>query len=227
MLLNYLQPSIHILGLRIDEPVTTGTDILLAAICFYAFFNIRKMESLSKIKWYFKYYFLTLGLGAMAGGVLGHALQYRLAPEWKFVSWFLTLGSVTLIAQALVEMSRPLFRPGISRLITTFTLIFLAISMYYTLWTSAFSPVKYYTIFGMLAVVGTLSYIIYHHTHNRSMIILMTAIGIGFLSAVIFSFGWGLGPWLNHNDISHLILTYSAYGLYKGAVLFMETSALV
>jgi len=61
----YLQPSIEILNLRIDEPITTVTDLLFAAICFYAFFQIRRMESGSRVKWYFKYYFLTLGLGAL------------------------------------------------------------------------------------------------------------------------------------------------------------------
>jgi hypothetical protein len=49
----------------------------------------------------------------------------------------------------------------------------------------------------------------------------MGAVLLGFISALIFSFGWGLSPWFNHRDISHLILSFSAYQMYKGAILIM------
>jgi hypothetical protein len=49
----------------------------------------------------------------------------------------------------------------------------------------------------------------------------MGAVLLGVISAVIFSFEWGLSPWFNHNDISHVILSFSAYYMYKGAVLIM------
>jgi Family of unknown function (DUF6962) len=223
----YIQPSIEVLNLRVDEPITTVTDLLLAAICFYAFFRIRKLEYLGNVKRYFKYYFLTLGLGAAFGGILGHAFQYRLSEEWKLVSWVLTLGSVALMAQSLTEMAKPLVKPGLSKLISRFNLLVFAIALFYTLWTMAFSPVKYYTIYGMLVVVGSLSYFIFHRTGDRAMLILMGAVGVGFLSAIIFSFQWGLSPWLNHNDISHLILSFSAYHIYRGAELVMETNGAI
>ena len=191
VLVKFIQPSIEILSIRIDEPITTTTDLLLAAICFYAFFRIRKLKYMGKIKWYFKYYFLTLGLGAMFGGIFGHALQYRLSEEWKLVSWVLTLGSVALMAHALTEMAKPLVKPGISRIISRFNILIFAFALFYTLWTMAFSPVKYYTIYGMLVVVGSLSYFIYHKTGSRGMLVLMGAVVVGFLSAVIFSFEWG------------------------------------
>ena len=91
MLLNYIQPSIEIGKLRIDEPITSATDMLMAFVCFYAYFRIRKQEIHDRIKWYFKYYFLTLGFGAFFGGLLGHAFLYRIAPHWKLVSWIFTL----------------------------------------------------------------------------------------------------------------------------------------
>lgn len=219
-----IQPSIEILNVRIDEPITTFTDLLLAAICFYAFFRIRRLEYMGKVKWYFKYYFLTLGLGAMFGGIFGHAFQYRLSEEWKLVSWVLTLGSVALMAHALLEVAKPLVKPGITRIISRINVLIFAIALFYTMWTMAFSPVKYYTIFGMLVVVGSLSYFIYHKTGSRGMLILIGAVSVGFLSAIIFSFEWGLSPWFNHNDISHVILSFSAYYLYRGAELIMDTN---
>ena len=222
---NYPQPSIEILNLRIDEPITTITDLLLAFICFYAFVRIRQQESNGRIKWYFKYYFLTLGLGAMFGGIFGHAFLYRLAPEWKLVSWIFTLISVGLIAHALVEVAKPLVKPGVSKFIVRINLLILTFALFYTLWTLAFSPVKYYTIFGMVVVVGSLCFFINQKTGSRGVLVLMGAVGLGIVSVLIFSYELGLSPWFNHQDISHVILSFSAYSMYKGAVLILGANA--
>ena len=37
------QPSIFIYGLRLDEPVTTITDLIFSAVCFYAYFRLTKL----------------------------------------------------------------------------------------------------------------------------------------------------------------------------------------
>lgn len=221
---SYIQPSVAILNVRIDEPVTTLTDLILATICFCAFFRIRKLQYTRRIKWYFKYYFLTLGLGAASGGLLGHAFIYRLSDGWKLVSWILTLGSVALIAQALIEIARPMFRPWFPKLVTWFNLLIFVLAIFYTVWAMAFFPVKYYTIYGILVVVGSFSFFIYRKTGTRGMLVLMGAVGVGLLSAIVFSLEWGLSPWFNHKDISHIILSLSAFSFYKGAALIMDGS---
>ena len=101
--------------------------------------------------------------------------------------------------------------------------LILSLALLYTLYTLAFSWVKYYTIFGMLLVVGSLSYVIYQKTDIRGVVKLMIGVGVGVLSALIFSFEWGFGPWFNHNDISHVILSFSAISLYKGALLIIDS----
>jgi MFS family permease len=219
---NFIQPSIEILNVRIDEPITSSTDLLFAAICFYAYFQIKKGESTGKIKWYFKYYFLALGFGALFGGLLGHAFLYTLSPGWQLLSWIFSLFAVGLIAHALVEMARPLAKPWFIRWISIVNLLVLAIAIFYTLWTFAFSPVKYYSIFGMVMVAGSLSYYIHLKTHQRGVALLMGAIGIGIVSVLIFSLKWGVSPWFNHKDISHVLLSFSVYGFYKGAALILN-----
>ena len=72
--LKFIQPSIEVLSVRIDEPITTMTDLIMAAICFYAYYRIRQQESSVRIKGYFKYYFLTLGLATVAGGIIGSCI---------------------------------------------------------------------------------------------------------------------------------------------------------
>lgn len=218
----YLQPSIEILNLRIDEPITTVTDLLFAAICFYAFFRIRKLEYAGRVKWYFKYYFLCLGFGASLGGLIGHAFLYRISAGWQLVSWVFTLVAVALIAQALVELAKPLVKPWFATWMSRINFLVLVFAVLYTLRTVAFSPVKYYSIFGLAVVVGSLSYYIYQKTHKRGVAVLMAALGIGFIPALVFSFEWGLSPWFNHSDISHVILSFSAFAMYKGVALILS-----
>lgn len=225
--LKFIQPSIEVLSIRIDEPVTTMTDLIMSAICFYAYFRIRQLESTVRIKKYFKYYFLTLGIATLAGGLLGHAFLYTLPPAWKLVSWVFTLISVAILSHGLIELSKPLLKPGFSKIVSRINMLILSLALLYTLYTLAFSAVKYYSIFGMLIVVGSLSYVIYQKTEIRGVVKIMLGVGVGVLSALIFSFEWGLGPWLNHNDISHLILSFSALTLYKGAMLIIESPSLV
>jgi hypothetical protein len=221
VLQKHIQPSIEILNLRIDEPITTVTDLLFAAICFYAFFQIRKLEYSGRVKWCFKYYFLTLGFGALFGGLFGHAFLYTLPEKWKLISWVCSMIAVALIAHALVELSKPLVKPWFTKWAGRINILILAFALFFTLWTLAFSPVKYYSIFG-LVVVGSLCYYIYLKTRKRGLVILMAAVGIGFISALIFSFEWGLSPWFNHNDLSHVILSFSAFGMYKGVTLILS-----
>lgn len=223
MLLKLVQPSVEIFNIRIDEPVTTATDLLLAAVCFYAFFSIRRQEVGGRIKGYFKYYFMTLGFGALSGGLLGHAFVYGFSPGWKLVSWIFTLVSVAILAHALVELARPLVKPVLSRLVSRINLLILCLAVLYTMWTVAFTAVPVYTIFGMVAIVGSFSYLIYSRTGNRGMLRLLLAVGVGMVSAVVFALELGLSPWFNHNDISHVILSFSALAVYKGAVLILDS----
>lgn len=220
----YIQPSIEILNIRIDEPVTSLTDLLLAAICFYAFYQIDRRLSKGSVKRSFKYYFLFLGFGALSGGLLGHAFQYRLSELWKLVSWVLTLGTVVLIAHALLVVAKPFLKQGITRLISFGNLLLFILALFFTCWSMAFAPVIYYMVFGMVVMVGSLSYFIYRKTESRGALLIMGAVGVGILSAILVSFEWGLSPWFNHNDISHVILSFVAYNIYKGAAVILDAS---
>jgi hypothetical protein len=223
--LTYIQPSIEIWNLQVDEPITTLTDFLLASVSFYAFFKIRPLCTPCRLKWYFRYYFLFLGLGALTGGVLGHAFLYRIAPGWKLVSWVLAIVSVAMMIHAIVEVARPILKTGLTKLIIWVNLLVMSAALFLTLYRLDFAPVKYYTIFGMLLIVGSLSIHTYLKTGSRGVSRFLLAVGLGVVSAVIFSLGWGVSPWFTHNDITHVLLTLSAFIIYKGAALVMIAPA--
>ena len=221
MLTKLIQPSIEILNLRIDEPITTLTDVLLAIICYYAFIRIGKLETTARSGNYFRFYFLVLGTGALTGGLLGHAFLYRLADEWKLVSWILTPLSVALMVQALLEVARPLLSGRSALMISWFNILTLIPVLAITIWSVSFAPVKYYAFFGLVVMAGSLCFFIFKKSRNRGVPVLMGGIGIGVVSAIIYSLEWGFSAWFNHRDLGHIILCFSVYFVYRGVRLII------
>jgi hypothetical protein len=223
VILSVVQPSVEVFSIRVDEPVTTLTDLLFAFVCFYAFFRVGKGVSAGKFRTYFRFYFLTLGLGALSGGLLGHAFLYGLSPHWQLVSWIFCIASAGIFAHTLVDMSRNYVRLSFSRMVMWVNLVILGAAVVYTVWTLNFSGVKYYTIFVTLAVVASFSYYIYRKTGSRGFIALLFGLGVGLVSALVFSYELGISPWFNHRDISHVLLSLSALILLKGVTLILDS----
>ncbi|MCK5701543.1 MAG: hypothetical protein KAI29_10330, partial [Cyclobacteriaceae bacterium] len=67
--MNLPQPSIDVFGIRLDEPVTTATDLIVSAVCLYAFYKLNSIPIKNKVHWNLKYYFLSMGLATLTGGV--------------------------------------------------------------------------------------------------------------------------------------------------------------
>lgn len=219
----FIQPSIEVLNIRIDEPVTTLTDLLLMVICIYTFLRIRKPYKTLSCSQYFSSYFLVLGLGALTGGLLGHAFQYVLNEQWKLLSWILTLASVALLIQALLEVARPLLSTRTFQLLSWFNLIICIPVLAITIWSVDFTPVKYYAIFGLVVLSSLLCLYIYQRTGNKGVLLLVGGVGIGFISAIIYSLGWGFSAWFNHRDLGHIILCFAVYYMYRGADGIMKS----
>ena len=88
MILSILrQPDVNILGVRLQEPITTFTDLLVTVVCFYAYWKIKKSNNSGKAVQHIKYYFVLMGIGIGLGGLIGHGFQYVFSHEWKCVGW--------------------------------------------------------------------------------------------------------------------------------------------
>ena len=74
--MDLIQPSIEILGIRVDEPITTLTDLFVAAMCIYAFFKLNKIPVQNKMHTYLKVYFISMGIATTVGGIVGHGFLY-------------------------------------------------------------------------------------------------------------------------------------------------------
>lgn len=67
--------TIHLWGIRIDEPIVTLTDLLVTVLCFIYAYKIHKSGKKEKTFFYFKIYFFTMGIATLLGGIIGHAFS--------------------------------------------------------------------------------------------------------------------------------------------------------
>lgn len=239
----YEQPSIFPFGLRIDEPITTLTDLFVSFVCFYAFYKLNKIDVKNRVHLYLRYYFLSMGIATAVGGLIGHGFLYLfeaqwnspekivqfigkifgdellkdIANPWKLPGWLTSMFSIALVERASIEYARPLINNKVGTFFAWLNVIELLTFVTITFTTLNFFFVEIHSAYGLLIVVTIFNLTVYLKTKKRGSKLFLMAVGFSAIGALFFMNKWGIGPWFNHYDISHLFMTFSAIYFYKGA----------
>ena len=213
----YNQPSIFIGNLRIDEPVTTLTDLMVSAVCFYAFYKLSQKDNSLRIRQYLKYYFLSMGFATAIGGIIGHAFMYNFSFYWKLPGWLTSMFSIMLIERASIEYSKPFFTGKTDIILKRINLLELTAFVIITMTTLDFFYVEVHSAYGLLVIVTSLNLYIYYKSRSEGSRFFLIAVGFSSVSALIYMNKWGISEWFTHTDISRILMTLSAWNFYKGA----------
>lgn len=214
------QPSIEILGILIEEPITTVTDLFVTAVCFYAFYRLLKIPTMNKMHTYLKIYFVSMGIATAVGGLIGHGFFYAFNYNmyWKLPGWFTSMMSIAMIERASIEYSRKLIKPSLGRFFAWLNIIELITFMIITFTTLNFFFVEVHSAYGLLIVVTSFNLFVYIKTKSPGSKDYLIAVGFSAVSALIFMNQWGLHKWFNHYDISHIGMTLGAWFFYRGSM---------
>lgn len=214
------QPSISILGVLIEEPITTFTDILVSIVCFYAFFRLTRIPHKGKMHTYLKIYFVSMGIATAVGGLIGHGFFYAFDKNmfWKLPGWFTSMVSIAMIERASIEYARSLIKPSLGRFFAWLNIIELLTFMIITFATLNFFFVEVHSTYGLLIVVTSFNSYVYYKTRSVGSKNYLIAVGLSALSALIFLNEWGVSKWFNHFDISHTIMAVAAWFFYIGSL---------
>lgn len=218
----YIQPSVEVFGLRLDEPVTTITDLLVTAVCWYAFYRLSKIPIKNNVHFYLKYYFLSMGLATAIGGLIGHGFFYMFSFAWKLPGWLTSMISVALLERAVILYARKLIKPFLGRLFAWLNVIELVTFVTITFITLNFFFVEVHAAYGLLIVTTGFSLIVFVKTRNKGSRTFLIAVAFSSLSALVFMNEWGVSIWFNHFDISHVLMAISAWFFYKGSMLVIK-----
>lgn len=212
------QPSIHWLGLRIDEPITTLTDLLVSAVCFYAWYKLGKHTVVTKSLLYFRYYFLLMALATLLGGLIGHAFLYAFSFIWKLPGWIVSMFSVALIERSAIAYAKAHVPEKVGKFFLTLNVLELITIMSITLYTLNFKWVEFHSGYGLLAIVFPFHAYVYYKTKDEGSRTIIIAVAIASVAALVFMNKIALHTWFNHLDISHTLMAVAAYVFYLGAL---------
>ena len=207
---------IELFGLKILEPVTTATDLLVSAVCFYAFLNIHKSTKRGRIFFLFKYYFLSMGIATAYGGIIGHALLYLFSFEWKIPGWIISMFSIALIERATIMHAMPLLKPTIGNFFSVLNILEFIILVCIVLYTLNFFFVETHAFYGLMIVVASFELYVFLKTKDSGSRILLYAVFISAVAATVHLTKFSPHQWFNYLDLSHVLMALAAYAFYRG-----------
>ncbi len=163
-----------------------------------------------------RWFFLTLGVAAMAG-VAKHGLSaYASSPwfQWVLLVCNLSAGASTYYAQRVTLESGLFGANGRRRLLALVRLQMLAFALQ-VLSRPTFGVVMIQTVFGLSGVL-----IAEWAAFNRGLVKrawTVAGLTITIVSGVVYLLHWPAWPFFNHIDLAHVVLLASSGLLYLGA----------
>lgn len=212
------QPSIYISGLRIDEPITTLTDFLVSAVCFYAFVKLWSHPVKTRTIFFLRYYFLLMSLATFFGGLIGHAFLYAFGFTWKLPGWLISMISVAFIERSAIEYARLHIKTSAGNFFSVLNIIELVTIITITMSTLNFKWVEFHSGYGLLGVVLPFHVYMFFKTKDKGSAMMIIAVLITSIAALIFMTKFTIHTWFNHLDFSHVVMAIGAYVFYKAAL---------
>lgn len=217
------QPSVFPFGIRIDEPVTTITDLVISAICFYAFFALKKWRISHEIYFFLRGYFLCIALATFLGGILGHGFLYAFSPKWKFPGWAFSMIGVNLIERTMISFSKAFIRPLFVKLFLWVNIAELIVFAILAFVTIDFKYVEIHTAYGLVVFVfGFSLYHFFRKNHPETVIYFIGAVVMVIFAFFFFVTKIGISIWFNYMDISHVFLAAASWMFYLGGRKMLE-----
>jgi len=208
--------TIFIGGIRIDEPIVTLTDLMFAALSFYYFFKLKDKASEHPTYFYFKYYFLLMGIAVTFGGLVGHAFLYALPFSWKLLGWVISMVAIMMIERAAITHTSIILDQKITKYFSLLNIIEFLIFLFLTLYTLDFAYVELHSAYGLMVVFFSLELFLYIKTKNEASRLFLIMIIWVALAAFVFIQKISLHQWVNHISLSHIFIFVGTIILYRG-----------
>ena len=200
------------------EPFTVLTDLLIAAVCFYAFFKLRNEKYRGYVYTFFKVFFFSMGVANVIGGVIGHGFLYIWGQEAKIPGWYVSMISVASFERAAILHAKPLMKRNIGNFFSVLNIVELLTFMTLAFIFVKFIFVEIHAIYGLLVVVFSFELFVLRKTKDEGCVFIMFGVFLAAVSAILHAFRVSVNIWFNYNDVAHLGMAAAMWCFYKAAV---------
>lgn len=215
----FQNPTIYLGTLRIDEPVSAITDIIICLVCFYGFYKTKALSTYKPVSLY-RWFFLFTGLSTLVAAIMGHAFLYYFGANAKMYGWLFGIAGTSFAQFAAMYNTRQLIGESIfKKLILINTIeVMIATTLVFVTW--SFVVVEVHTAYGLLLNVVVLEFFNYKKTDSPLSIKVIYGISIAVVAVFCHIFKFAYSNWFNHIDLSHIFMALSIYVIYKGISLY-------
>jgi hypothetical protein len=199
------------------EPVTALTDLVVSAVCFFAFSKLGRTDNSQQISIkLYRYFFLTMGLATAFGGLIGHAFLHYLSFQWKLPGWIISMLAVALAERAAIMHARPLMKKNIGNFFATFNIIELLAFIFLAMYTLLFIYVEVHAVYGLLVVLFSFEFFVYKKTQDKGSRLALWSMFFALLASITHLVKFSFHQWFNYLDLSHVLMAISSYVLFIG-----------
>ncbi len=211
---------ITVFGLDISEPNVFLSDLVMALISLYCGWRLFKGTGNSSFKKWWMGFFFLFGISSLAGG-FGHALYSYFGHLGKLFTWVTGIVSIYMIERGMIEAYANSPIKTRLKLFSMIKLVLLYLVFFGILFFGPidqkpnlpFLPIAINTIIGVSWFAGVYAFKLSKSLHKDFKFI-FTGVLIMLPSAFFFLGKINLHPWMDKNDVSHVLLT-------AGIVYFM------
>ncbi|MFZ5552116.1 MAG: DUF6962 family protein [Bacteroidota bacterium] len=207
-------PHINVFGVIILEPFTVLTDLLIAAVCFWAYFKLKKEKYNDRVHRFFRMFLIGMGVATTIGGVLGHGFIYIWGKEAKIPGWYVSMFAIAMFERAAIMHSRPLMKKLVGDFFAILNIVELLTFMTLAYITVEFIYVEIHAVYGLFIVVFSFELYVYYKTREKACLYLFTGTLLAAIAALSHGMRIAVNEWFNHNDVSHVLMAGGMYYYY-------------
>ncbi len=208
-------PTIYLGSLRVDEPVTTLTDLVVACVGIGAFLRTRSASYPGSMNLY-RWFLLMTGISTGVSALLGHAFSYAVGPGLKPVGWILGMAGVALAQFAALAHTRPVLKPVTYKALVAINLLEIVLALVVLFIMRTFLAVEIHSAFGLLIMATSLEAIYFSKTSSQFSRYFITGVSLSIVAVSCHLLKLAISPWFNHLDLSHAFMALALFTMYSG-----------
>lgn len=203
--------EIQLLGLRILEPGTILSDLLMGIACLVFSVKLNKLDDFKKNR-FISFFFLFLGFSSFVAGA-AHGLFYYFGTYLHTASWILSgLAIYFLQLGTTVVFENEQFKTWYIVFIRTQLLIYLILLFA----VSGFIVVKINFVISMIGVITPVYLVDMAKRGYRNNLFIITGVFLAILPSLYHRTEFTFGYIFNMNDLSHFFLILCIFFVFLG-----------
>lgn len=208
-------PSIELFGIRVDEPVTTFTDLIVAAVGLIGFMKTASSDNGRSVSLY-RYFFLFTALSTLVAAFFGHAFTYHFGMKARMIGWVIGMIGVAFAQFAVLNNSRETISKNLFSVLAIVNIIELIVVTVALVTYQAFFIVEIHSAFGMVLMVTILEAFNYSKTKSDMSRNMVIGVALATAAVICHVAQLAMSKWFNHLDMSHIFMALALYVMYRG-----------